>query len=185
MADDERTPGRAYDGTAQGTTLTGTIPVRFELAAVAIGKRRNEVQVGMVRPRLLRKWDLASDEAAFHGGEETAPKPLAIFATGILTCFMTQMRTFARDCGVEVQGLRTTAAVDWTAQRNGLAPYVALPGRMQIDIELDTQAPIEAQKLLVKTAARGCFAEAMLREPPLHRLWHGSDWITCNVSSNP
>lgn len=162
--------------------MTGTIAVRFELSAVAVGKRRNEVEAGMVKPRLLRKWELASDEAPFHGGEETAPKPLAIFATGILTCFMTQMRTFARDCGVEVRGLRTTAAVDWTARREGLEPYVALPGRMLIDIDLDTDAPLEAQKHLVRTAARGCFAEAMLREAPQHRLKRGDVWVDCDLS---
>ena len=178
-----KSSAQAYDQTAQGSTLTGTLPVRFELTAVALGKRRNEVQVGMVKPKLLRKWDLASDEAPFHGGDETAPKPLAIFATGIVTCFMTQMRNFAGDCGVEVRGLKATAAIDWTLQRNGLKPYIALPGRMQIDLELDTDAPIEAQKLLVRTAAQGCFAEAMLRDPPLHRLRHDGDWIECDVSA--
>jgi uncharacterized OsmC-like protein len=172
----------AYDNAAQGTSMTGTIPVRFELTAIALGKRRNEVKTGMAAPFRLRTWDLASDEAPFHGGEETAPKPLSIFATGILTCFMTQVRTFARDCNVEVRSLSADAAMDWTLQRNGTKPYVASPGRMQIDIRLDTDAPLEAQMSLIKTAAQGCFAEATLREPPLHRLWYGEEWVECDLA---
>ena len=135
----------------------------------------------MVKPVALREWDLASDEAPFHGGDETAPKPLSIFAAGILTCFMTQMRTFARHCGVDLRGLEADAAIDWTLLRDGTKPYTAGPCRMVIDIRLDTPSSLEAQQLLVRTAARGCFAEASLREPPVHRLWHDGEWVACEA----
>ncbi|WP_157694173.1 OsmC family protein [Hydrogenophaga crassostreae] len=182
MNTEKNPPAAPYDNTAQGSTMTGTVPVRFELTAVAVGKRRNEVQTGMVEPLRLRTWDLASDEAPFHGGDETAPKPLSIFATGILTCFMTQVRNFARACGVEIRALKANAGMDWTLQRNGTKPYVALPGHMQIDIHLDTDATLEAQQHLISTAAQACFAEATLREPPLHRLWYGESWVECDVT---
>lgn len=174
------TPSTPYDPDTRGMTLTGRVPIRFELSAIACGKRRNEVKVGMVQPKQLKVWDIASDEAPFHGGDESAPKPLSLFAAGILTCFMTQMRTFARDCNVEVRGLRANAGIDWTLTREGTRPYKASPCRMQIDIELDTDAPLAAQQLLVRTAAEACFAEATLREPPRHRLRHRGEWVECD-----
>jgi len=92
-----------------------------------------------------------------------------------------QMRTFARHCKVDVRGLAAEASVDWTLVRDGARPYVAEPGRMVFDIELDTDSPLEAQQLLVKTAAKACFAEASLRDPPLHRLRHAGQWVECDV----
>src|ERR1700722_3954412 len=71
---------------ADGTSLTGTFPVTFELEGYASGKRRNDVKVVMVAPERLQMWDLSSDEGKFHGGDETAPKPLALFTAGVVTC---------------------------------------------------------------------------------------------------
>lgn len=172
----------AYQPNVEGMSMTGNIPVVFEVSAVASGKRRNDVKAGMVLPKRLKVWDLASDEGHFHGGDESAPKPLAIFATGILTCFLTQMRTFAKPCGVNVQGLQAKASFEWTLVRDGMKPYVAQTGKMVFDIELDTDSSLEAQQLLVKAAARGCFAEACLRDAPVHRLLHRGEWIPCDVS---
>lgn len=173
---------RPYVPDVSGMRLTGTIPVRVDVSAVASGKRRNDATTQMVEPQVCKQWELASDEAAFHGGDETAPKPLSIFATGILACFMTQMRTFARPCGVDVRGLRGSASMAWTLTRNGTKPYAAAPGCMTIDIELESDAPLEAKMLLIRTAARGCPAEASLLEQPLHRLKHEGQWFDCEAS---
>lgn len=163
----------------EGMNLTGTFPVKFELSGYALGKRRNEVKVGMVEPKRLKVWEIASDEAPFHGGEESAPKPLAIFTAGVVTCFMTQMRTFARHCGVEVHGLDAAARFEWVGKRNGQEPYTAHPGQFTIDIELDTIAPLSAQKKLVAVASKACFAEQILSVPIMHRLRNGDEWIVC------
>ncbi|QCB51778.1 hypothetical protein E5720_17745 [Rhodococcus sp. PAMC28707] len=73
--------------------------VVISLDAVSSGKRRNDVRVRMEEPWARPEWELASDEPSAIGGEETAPMPLSIFATGVATCFMTQVRNFARQRG--------------------------------------------------------------------------------------
>jgi uncharacterized OsmC-like protein len=164
---------------AEGTTMTGTIPVVFELEGIASGKRRNDVKVGMVKPERLLMWDLASDEAPFHGGEESAPEPLGLFVAGIVTCFMTQMRNFARNCDVTVNGLKTKVIFEWYAQRHGQEPYTGHPLKCVIDIEFDTVASLEAQKRLIEVASKACFAEQVLSIPVQHRLWHQGAWVPC------
>jgi uncharacterized OsmC-like protein len=166
---------------AEGTSLTGVFPVSFELEGYSSGKRRNDVKVGMVEPERLQMWDLASDEGRFHGGDETAPKPLALFTAGVVTCFMTQLRTFSRACGVKVSGLKTHARFEWLAKRNGQDPYVAHPKQFVLDIEFDTDASLDAQKKLVRTAALGCFAEQIMSVEIVHRLRHDGEWVVCEV----
>ena len=173
---------KPYDANVPGMSLSGSVPIRFELRGVASGKRRNDVKVGMVQPHRLKLWEIASDEAPFHGGDESAPKPLSIFFAGIVMCFMTQMRTFARPCGVEVHGLKIDASIDWTLLRDGMKPYTAKTGQIIFNIELETDASLQAQQLLVRTAAKGCFAEVSLREAPLHRLLYQGEWVGCDVS---
>jgi uncharacterized OsmC-like protein len=166
---------------ADGTTLTGSFPVSFELEGYSSGKRRNDVKVGMVEPERLALWDLASDEGRFHGGDETAPKPLALFTAGVVTCFMTQVRTFARQSGVRVRGLNVKSRFAWVAKRNGQDPYTAHPDSFTLDIDLDTDSPIEAQKRLIRAAAKGCFAEQIMSVSIQHRLRHEGEWIVCDV----
>jgi hypothetical protein len=64
---------KPYDANVPGMSLSGSVLIRFELSGVASGKRRNDVKVGMVQPHRLKLWDIASDEAPFHGGDESAP----------------------------------------------------------------------------------------------------------------
>ena len=166
---------------AEGTKMTGQFPVAFDLEAVAVGKRRNDVKVGMIKPERLKVWDLASDEGKFHGGDETAPKPLALFTAGVVTCFMTQVRTFAKQCGVQVRGLRTNARFEWVAKRQGQDPYTAHPVQFVMEIELDTDSPLEAQQRLIHAAAKGCFAEQIMSVEIVHRLRHNGGWTECEV----
>jgi uncharacterized OsmC-like protein len=166
---------------AEGMRLTGEFPVTFELEGYASGKRRNDVKVGIVEPERLKLWDIASDEGKFHGGDETAPKPLALFTAGVVTCFMTQMRTFAKQCGVEVRGLSTKARFQWTGKRNGQEPYVAHPKQFTIDIDFDTDSSLDAQKRLIRAAAKGCFAEQIMSVSIIHRLRHEGEWVVCEV----
>ena len=166
-----------------GVQAKQVLPVTFTLDAVASGKRRNDVSVRMTEPWQLRDWELASDEAPAHGGEETAPKPLGIFATGIVTCFMTQVRTFSRACGVRVDGLSVAGRFEWQLKPGPRPrdPYTAETGRFHLDIDMDTESSLEDQKALVASAARGCFAEAVLNVPVLHRLKTDDGWVTCDV----
>jgi uncharacterized OsmC-like protein len=165
----------------EGTKMTGEFPVAFDLEGHALGKRRNEVKVGMVKPERLKVWDIASDEGKFHGGDETAPKPLALFTAGVVTCFMTQLRTFAKQCGVGVHGLRAKAHFEWVARRIGQDPYTAHPVQFTMDIEFDTDSPLDAQKRLVRAAAKGCFAEQIMSVEIVHRLRHKGEWVVCEL----
>ena len=115
-----------------------------------------------------------------HGGEETAPLPISLFTAGIVTCFMTQLRTFARKCGVKVTGLKTRAQFDWVLRRHGQDPYTAHPPLdCIIDVEFETEASLEAQMHLVNVAAAACIAEQMLAVPVKHRLLYDGRWVSC------
>lgn len=109
--------------------------------------------------------------------------PLCIFATGVATCFMTQVRNFSRKRGVQVDGLKVAGTFEWEfiVGPSPSEPYTAAPGAVVLDIEMDTQASLDDQKALIAAAARGCFAEAMLSVPVLHRLKSGDGWVLCDV----
>lgn len=166
-----------------GVQASETLPVTFELSAVSSGKRRNDVRVHMTQPWQLREWELASDEAPAHGGDESAPKPLGIFATGITTCFMTQVRTFSRACGVRVDGLTVDGRFEWQLKPGPRPrdPYTAESGVFHLDIDMEAEAPLEAKQALIAAAAKGCFAEAVLSVPVIHRLRQGDEWVLCEV----
>lgn len=153
------------------------------LEGVSSGKRRNDVRVRMAEPWQRPDWDLATDEPPAIGGEETAPLPLCYFATGVATCFMTQMRNFARARNVQVDALEVGGHFEWKfiPGPTPREPYTAGPGEVRLDIELGSPAPLSDQLALIKAAAQGCFAEAMLVIPVLHRLRSGDAWIICDV----
>ena len=52
--------------------------VVFECTGVATGKMRNDLDVRMTSP-MLETFTMATDEGPFHGGDATAPPPLALF----------------------------------------------------------------------------------------------------------
>jgi uncharacterized OsmC-like protein len=166
-----------------GFQVSEVMPVAFVLSATATGKRRNDVRVRMMQPLQRRDWELSSDEATAHGGEESAPTPLEIFAAGIATCFMTQVRSFSRAGGVRLDGLTVDGRFEWTLRPGARPadPYTAETGNFQLDIDMDSEASLESQQALVATAAKGCFAEAALNVPVSHRLRNGEDWVLCEV----
>ncbi|MDJ0396391.1 OsmC family protein [Rhodococcus sp. G-MC3] len=155
----------------------------ISLDAVSSGKRRNDVRVRMEEPWARPEWELASDEPSAIGGEETAPMPLSIFATGVATCFMTQVRNFARQRGVHVNSLSVAGSFEWKfiPGPSPREPYTAKSGSVCLDIEIDSPSPMTDQQALIAAASRGCFAEAMLNVPVNHRLKSGDDWISCDA----
>lgn len=159
-------------------------PVTFLTTAAATGKRRNDLTVRMTRPWQLQQWPLASDEPPAHGGDETAPQPLALFAAALTTCLMTQIRTFARAASVPVDSLNVEGRFEWImeAGSTSTAPYRARPGSFHLDIDLRTSASLDRQTALVAAAAAGCFVEAVLSVPVEHRLRDGDAWVLCPVA---
>ena len=52
------------------------LTVTFTCEGRAVGKMRNELDVTMTEP-MVERFAMATDEGSFHGGEATAPPPLA------------------------------------------------------------------------------------------------------------
>ncbi|PIV75219.1 MAG: hypothetical protein COW55_06340 [Rhodobacteraceae bacterium CG17_big_fil_post_rev_8_21_14_2_50_65_11] len=151
--------------------------VRFDCTGTATGKMRNELSVRMVEP-FEEHFSLATDEGAFHGGEATAPPPLALFVGGLTGCVMTQIRAFAKRLKVPLTDLQVEVRVIWDWQP---APpvYETAPRSFEVDIRIDSDAPLERQRALVAAARKGCFIEQTLGQTNTirHRLRTGEGWV--------
>ncbi len=126
----------------------------------AVGRMRNEMDVRMVQP-MQERFDMATDEGAFHGGEATAPPPLAHFGTALTGCIMTQIRAFARRMGVTLTGLEVEARIEWDWARKDRV-YETAPRSFAIDVAIQSDDPPEAVEALIRAAKKGCFFEQTL-----------------------
>lgn len=151
--------------------------VQFNCTGTAVGKMRNELAVEMVRP-FHETFELASDEGAFHGGDATAPPPLALFVGGLTGCIMTQIRAFAKRLDVTITDLRVQTRVVWDWEKTGRV-YETGPKSFEIDVLLASPDPTEKAVELIETAKKGCFIEQTLGRANTirHRLKHGEGYI--------
>ncbi len=151
--------------------------VRFDCIGQATGKMRNDLSVTMAQPFAEGPWQMATDEGPFHGGDATAPPPLAMFVGALTGCIMTQMRAFAKRLGVTITDLRVEARVEWDWQATGRT-YETAPRGFEIDVLLDSPDPLEAQRNLIETAKKGCFIEQTLGRANTirHRLKSPDGW---------
>ncbi|MGD1888724.1 MAG: OsmC-related (seleno)protein [Cohaesibacteraceae bacterium] len=121
---------------------------------------RNELDIKMTEP-MEERFTLATDEGPFHGGDATAPPPLALFVGGLTGCIMTQLRAFAKRMDVTLDDLRVQTTVRW-----GWVPkdriYETHPKSFDIDIFLESPSPLDDQVALVTAAKKGCFVEQTL-----------------------
>jgi len=156
-----------------------TFNVTYELHGRSVGKMRNEVTGRQIEPSIEPEFNMASDEAGFHGGEGTAPLPLAYFCTGLVTCLMTQIRAFSKRLGIDLEGVDVKATIKWNATSRGRNPYEACPVNFLLDVDMDTKASLEEQERLLDAAKKGCFIEATLANPiPIkHRIKQGKNFI--------
>ena len=152
--------------------------VVFECEALNADRMRTDMVVRMTRPDEMR-FEMASDEGAFHGGGGTAPLPLAYFAAGLASCLTTQIRAFSKRLRIEVGAIRVGARCHWRGHQEGRAPYVTEPVGFALDVELDSPAPAADQVRLIEAAKKGCFIEQTLARPNAiaHRLRTGEGWI--------
>lgn len=134
--------------------------VWFDCHGTATGKMRNELSVAMVRP-MRETFELASDEGPFHGGDATAPPPLALFVAGLTGCIMTQIRAFAKRMDVRLDGLEVDTRVVWDWVKAGRV-YETAPKSFEIDVTLESPAPHERVEALIAAAQKGCFIEQTL-----------------------
>ncbi len=158
-------------------TMPERAEVQFNCTGTAVGKMRNELKVDMVRP-FHESFELASDEGSFHGGDASAPPPLALFVGGLTGCLMTQIRAFAKRLDVRVDDLRVEVRVVWDWAKAGRV-YETGPKSFEIDVFLDSPDAEEKAVALIETAKRGCFIEQTLGQANTirHRLKRGEGWI--------
>jgi len=140
---------------------------------------RNEVTGRQVEPSIEPEFNMASDEAGFHGGDGSAPLPLAYFCTGLITCLMTQIRAFSKRLEIKLEGVDVQATIKWKATSEGRNPYEASPVNFLLDVDMDSDASLEDQTRLLEAAKKGCFIEATLANPiPVnHRIKQGEDFV--------
>jgi len=153
--------------------------VRFDCTGTATGKMRNDLAVRMVEP-MEEHFTLATDEGPFHGGDATAPPPLALFVGGLTGCIMTQMRAFAKKLGVPIDDLTVETRVEWQWTPTGRT-YETAPKRFEIDVILASSAERAAVLDLIETAKKGCFIEQTLGRANTvrHRLKTPDGFIDC------
>lgn len=149
----------------------------FEGVGTSSGKMRNDIRVEW--PGMEESFDLATDEGPFHGGDGTAPPPLALFTAALTGCLMTQIRAFAKRMKVPLEGVEVRARLHWRGEQEGTEPYVTHPVGFDLDVEMDSAAPLEDRLALLQAAKKGCFIEQTLAQGLAvgHRLRDGEDWV--------
>jgi uncharacterized OsmC-like protein len=155
--------------------------MRFEVIFDAEGKNtskfRNEITVHkrLSHPDTV---ELPTDEGPGHGGDGTAPYPLAYFASALTACVMTQLRAFSRRLEIPLTEFSVNTRCHWEARQQGRRPYESAPLGFTLDIDLGGQASQADKQRLIAAAAKGCFVEQSLK-PGLvkHRLKVGEDWV--------
>lgn len=151
--------------------------VRFDCHGQATGKMRNELSASMQQPMVEGPWEMATDEGPFHGGDATAPPPLALFVASLTGCIMTQMRAFAKRLGVTIDDLSVDTRVVWDWRATGRT-YETAPNALEIDVMLDSPDDEARVVELIETAKRGCFLEQTLGVSNVirHRMRTAHGW---------
>ncbi len=152
--------------------------VQFDCTGVASGKMRNDLTITMAQPFAEGPWQMATDEGPFHGGDATAPPPLALFVGGLTGCIMTQIRAFAKRMGVRVTDLRVEARVQWDWTAKGRI-YETAPKGFEIDVLIDSPDPEDRVIALINAARKGCFIEQTLGQSNTirHRMKTDAGWV--------
>jgi uncharacterized OsmC-like protein len=155
----------------------GVFDVVFEAEGRNTAKFRNDIAVHM-RGASPVSVDLPTDEGPHHGGDGTAPYPLAYFTSGLTACIMTQLRAFSRRMRIDVTTIGVDARMHWQAHQRSAVPYESEAVAFTLDIDLGGGASEADKRRLIHAAAKGCFVEVALKPGIVrHRLKVGSDWI--------
>ena len=154
--------------------------VVFVCSGQATGKMRNELDVQMTKP-MHESFTLATDEGPFHGGDATAPPPLALFVGGLTGCIMTQIRAFAKRMEVTIDDLQVECTVIWQWTPKGRI-YETAPKSFAIDVTLDSPNTMKEQLALIAAAKKGCFLEQTLGQQNTirHRLKTSEGFVSAD-----
>ncbi len=151
--------------------------VQFDCHGRATGKMRNELDVRMKLPYEEGPFQLASDEGPFHGGDASAPPPLALFVAGLTGCIMTQIRAFAKRMDVSLKDLNVETRVQWNWEAKGRI-YETAPHSFEIDVLIDSDDEPDKVADLIRAAQKGCFIEQTLGRANTirHRMKTADGW---------
>ena len=153
--------------------------VTMECEGRTVGRTRNETSVTLLGAGGTT-FEIATDEGSFpHGGDASAPSPLALFSASLVTCLLVQVKQFARRMRIDIRDVHARARLQWIAETEGRAPYVSRPVGFSIDLDVDSDAPTDEIVALIAAAKQGCFVEQTLARPNIiaHRLKVGDGWI--------
>ena len=150
--------------------------VVFKGEGKASGRMRNDISVEF--STMKESFELATDEGAFHGGEGSAPPPIALFTAALVGCIMTQIRAFSKRLEIPIGQVMVNATLHWEGKQRGREPYVTAPVGFGLDIDLDSPASVDDQRRLLDAAKAGCFIEQTLKQgiEVDHRLMIGDVW---------
>ena len=156
--------------------MTKRFDVIFEGVGRSNGKMRNDISVEW--PMMKESFELATDEGPFHGGDGTAPPPLALFTAALTGCLMTQIRAFSKRLKIEIRNVEVRARLHWEGEQEANEPYVTNPVGFSLDVTLDTDAGAQDQHRLLDAAKKGCFLEQTLAKGLIvdHRLCIDGAW---------
>ncbi|MDQ7070710.1 MAG: OsmC family protein [Rhodobacterales bacterium] len=93
---------------------------------------------------------------------------------------MTQIRAFAKRLNVPLNDLTVDVRVQWDWQASGRT-YETAPKSFEIDVAIDSDAPVDDQRALVACARKGCFIEQTLgvKNTIQHRIKTPDGWEDC------
>ena len=150
--------------------------VIFEGVGTTGANMRNDISVEW--PMMKEKFELATDEGPFHGGDGTAPPPLALFTAALTGCLMTKIRAFSKRLKIDLQGVEVNARLHWKGEQEGNDPYVTAPVSFSLDVDMQSDASADQQRALLDAAKKGCFLEQSLAEGVIvgHRLKINNQW---------
>ncbi|MGI9366909.1 MAG: OsmC-related (seleno)protein [Rhizobiaceae bacterium] len=150
--------------------------VIFEGTGTTGPNMRNDIAVEW--PMMKEKFQLATDEGPFHGGDGTAPPPLALFTAALTGCLMTQIRAFAKRLNIEIRHVEVKARLHWRGEQAGMEPYVTEPVGFALDVDIDSDATGDQLQHLLECAKKGCFIEQTLAQGLIvdHRLKIDGEW---------
>lgn len=151
--------------------------VIFEGVGRSSGKMRNDISVAW--PMMKESFELATDEGPFHGGDGTAPPPLALFTAALTGCLMTQIRAFSKRLKIPVGDVDVKARLHWKGTQDGNEPYVTAPVGFDLDVDIGQEAGLNDRLRLIEAAKKGCFIEQTLARGLVvgHRLKDGAEWV--------
>lgn|SRR5487761_118488 len=151
--------------------------VIFDAEGVNKSRFRNDVTVHLRGPYAVT-YELPTDEGGIHGGDGTAPYPLAYFTSALTACVMTQLRAFSKRLDIPINGFSVKTRCHWQAHQQGNAPYESMPVVFTMDVDIEAEVPTSDKLRLLAAAQKGCFVEQSLK-PGLvkHRIKVGDRWI--------